>query len=237
MARRRARRRALARHSAGDRRPGARDRRGAGADRHRARSDAGRNGPVARDVHRPAAEAAASSATAQADVHARTATCSTRSSERYGVSPRIIVAIWGLESNFGKFSGVRPTIGALATLAWDPRRSTFFRGELLSALEILDRGDIDLARMRGSWAGAMGQPQFMPSSYLKWAEDFDGDGRTRHLVVAARRLRVDRELPEGARLDGGTDLGTRGEALARGREDHRERRRTAQRLRASRGAT
>jgi membrane-bound lytic murein transglycosylase B len=98
-------------------------------------------------------------------------------SERYGVSPRLLVAIWGVESNFGSFSGVRPTIGALATLAWDPRRATFFRGELLNAMEILDRGDIDVARMRGSWAGAMGQPQFMPSSYLKWAEDFDADGR------------------------------------------------------------
>jgi membrane-bound lytic murein transglycosylase B len=96
---------------------------------------------------------------------------------RYGVSPRIIVGIWGLESNFGRFSGVRPTIGALATLAWDPRRATFFREELLDALEIVSRGDIELARMKGSWAGAMGQTQFMPSSYLKWAEDFDGDGR------------------------------------------------------------
>jgi len=97
--------------------------------------------------------------------------------KRYGVSSRLIVSIWGLESNFGKFTGVRPTIGALATLAWDPRRSTFFRGELLSAMEILDRGDIDVSLMRGSWAGAMGQPQFMPSSYLRYAEDFDGDGR------------------------------------------------------------
>ncbi len=97
---------------------------------------------------------------------------------RYGVSPRIIISIWGLESNFGKFSGVHPTIAALATLAWDPRRSAFFRGELLSAMEILDRGNIDVPRMRGSWAGAMGQPQFMPSSYLKWAEDFDQDGRS-----------------------------------------------------------
>ena len=98
-------------------------------------------------------------------------------SAQYGVPARILVAIWGIESNFGKFSGVRPTIGALATLAWDPRRATFFRGELLNALEILNRGDIDVARMRGSWAGAMGQPQFMPSSYLRWAEDFDADGR------------------------------------------------------------
>jgi membrane-bound lytic murein transglycosylase B len=98
--------------------------------------------------------------------------------KRYGVSPRVIVAVWGVESNFGKFSGIRPTIGALATLAWDPRRAAFFRGELLNAMQILDRGDIDVARMRGSWAGAMGQPQFMPSSYLKWAQDFDEDGRT-----------------------------------------------------------
>jgi membrane-bound lytic murein transglycosylase B len=97
--------------------------------------------------------------------------------ERYGVSPRIIVAIWGIESNYGHFSGVRPTIPALATLAWDPRRSTFFRRELFNALEIVNRGDIDLPHLRGSWAGAMGQVQFMPSSYLQFAEDFDGDGR------------------------------------------------------------
>jgi membrane-bound lytic murein transglycosylase B len=97
--------------------------------------------------------------------------------DKYGVPARIIAGVWGMESNFGRFSGVRPTIAALATLAWDPRRSTYFRGELFSALEILNRGDIDLARMKGSWAGAMGQPQFMPSSYLEFAEDFDGDGR------------------------------------------------------------
>jgi membrane-bound lytic murein transglycosylase B len=97
--------------------------------------------------------------------------------ERYGVPPRIIAAIWGMESNFGRFSGVRPTVPALATLAWDPRRATFFRGELFNALEILNRGDIDLPHLKGSWAGAMGQTQFMPSSYLKFAEDFDGDGK------------------------------------------------------------
>jgi membrane-bound lytic murein transglycosylase B len=98
-------------------------------------------------------------------------------SRRYGVPPETIVAVWGMESNFGRFSGIRPTIAALATLAWDPRRSAFFRGELFSALEILDHGDIEVSRMRGSWAGAMGQVQFMPSSYVKFAEDFDGDGR------------------------------------------------------------
>ena len=95
----------------------------------------------------------------------------------YGVSPRVIAGVWGMESNFGKFSGVRPTIPALATLAYDPRRAAFFRGELLQALEILNRGDATLDQLRGSWAGAMGQTQFMPSAYLKFAEDFDGDGR------------------------------------------------------------
>jgi membrane-bound lytic murein transglycosylase B len=98
-------------------------------------------------------------------------------SERYGVPPRILAGIWGMESSFGRFTGTRPIIAALATLAWDPRRSAFFRGELFDALEIVNRGDIELSRLRGSWAGAMGQVQFMPSSYLKFAEDFDGDGR------------------------------------------------------------
>lgn len=95
----------------------------------------------------------------------------------YGVDPRILVSIWGLESNFGKFAGVRPTIPTLATLAYDPRRSARFRAELFSALEILNRGDIELERLKGSWAGALGQPQFMPSSYLKFAQDFDKDER------------------------------------------------------------
>jgi membrane-bound lytic murein transglycosylase B len=111
------------------------------------------------------------------EMYARQQTLLDDVSRKYGVSSRTIVAIWGVESNFGKFSGVRPTISALATLAWDPRRPTLFRGELLDALDILNRGDIDVEHMRGSWAGAMGQPQFLPSSYLKWAEDFDGDGR------------------------------------------------------------
>jgi membrane-bound lytic murein transglycosylase B len=97
--------------------------------------------------------------------------------KRYGVDPRILVSVWGLESNFGRFSGVRPTIPTLATLAYDPRRGERFRAELLSALEILNRGDIELSKLKGSWAGALGQPQFMPSSYLQYAQDFDGDGR------------------------------------------------------------
>ena len=101
----------------------------------------------------------------------------TRIAEQYSVSPRIVVAVWGLESNFGRFAGVRPTIPTLITLAYDTRRGAMFRNELFSALEILNRGDIELDRLKGSWAGALGQPQFMPSSYLQYAEDFDGDGR------------------------------------------------------------
>jgi len=98
-------------------------------------------------------------------------------SEKYGVPPGVLVAIWGLESNFGRFSGVRPTIATLATLAYDPRRSTMFREELFDALKILDSGDVEPSAMRGSWAGALGQPQFMPSSFLLYAQDFDGDGK------------------------------------------------------------
>ena len=99
-----------------------------------------------------------------------------RVSRAYGVPASVLVAVWGLESNYGRISGVHPTIPVLATLAWDPRRSDLFRRELFGALDILNRGDIELEQMRGSWAGAMGQPQFMPSSYLAWAVDFDGDG-------------------------------------------------------------
>jgi membrane-bound lytic murein transglycosylase B len=101
----------------------------------------------------------------------------TKVQAKYGVPRGIVIAIWGLESNFGRFSGVRPTIQALATLAYDPRRAAMFREELFDALKILDSGDVDPASLRGSWAGAMGQPQFMPSSFLQFAQDFDGDGR------------------------------------------------------------
>jgi membrane-bound lytic murein transglycosylase B len=95
----------------------------------------------------------------------------------YGVQARFIVALWGIESSYGAYYGEYPVIGALATLAYEGRRGAFFRGELLKALQIVDRGDIDLERMKGSWAGAMGQSQFMPSSYHAYAVDYDGDGR------------------------------------------------------------
>ncbi|HTI37678.1 MAG TPA: lytic murein transglycosylase [Vicinamibacterales bacterium] len=96
---------------------------------------------------------------------------------KYGVPPGIVVSVWGLESNFGRFSGVRPTIATLATLAYDKRRAQLFRHELMAALQILDSGDVSVENMQGSWAGALGQAQFMPSSFLQFAQDFDGDGR------------------------------------------------------------
>jgi membrane-bound lytic murein transglycosylase B len=95
----------------------------------------------------------------------------------YGVQPRFIVALWGIESSYGSFTGEFPVIGALATLAYDGRRAAFFRKELLQALRIVDQGDVVPEQMMGSWAGAMGQSQFMPSSYLAHAVDYDGDGR------------------------------------------------------------
>ena len=100
-----------------------------------------------------------------------------RVSEHYGVEPRFIVAFWGIETNYGSFTGGTDVIRALVTLAYDPRRADYFRRELFSALEILNEGHISHADMKGSWAGAMGQSQFMPSSFIEFAQDFDGDGR------------------------------------------------------------
>lgn len=96
---------------------------------------------------------------------------------RYDVQPRFLVAFWGLESNFGDYNGDFPVIGALATLAFDARRSAFFRAQLLDALRILDEGHVKAERMKGSWAGAMGQVQFIPSTFVGYAVDHDGDGR------------------------------------------------------------
>jgi len=98
-------------------------------------------------------------------------------SRRYGVPAEILVAIWGIESNYGSNFGSFSTIDALATLGYDGRRPDFARSELLAALRILQRGDIDREHMRGSWAGAMGHTQFLPSSFEAYARDADGDGR------------------------------------------------------------
>ena len=100
-----------------------------------------------------------------------------RVEQRYGVSTGVIAGIWGLESSFGTGTGDFRVVEALATLAWDGRRASFFRGELIAALKILDHGDVAPGKMTGSYAGAMGQPQFMPSSYLRYAVDFEGHGR------------------------------------------------------------
>lgn len=100
-----------------------------------------------------------------------------RISREYGVQPRFLVAFWGLESNFGDNFGGFPVIDALVTLAYDPRRSTFFRKQLLDALMIVEKGHIAPDQMIGSWAGAMGHLQFIPSTFLHYAVDGNGDGR------------------------------------------------------------
>ncbi|MFC3023414.1 lytic transglycosylase domain-containing protein [Vibrio zhugei] len=96
---------------------------------------------------------------------------------KYGVQPRFIVALWGVESNFGTFTGGYSVIDALSTMAYDGRREAFFRNQTMAALKILQQGHIDASHMKGSWAGAMGQCQFMPSSFLSFAADGDGDGK------------------------------------------------------------
>lgn len=100
-----------------------------------------------------------------------------RVESRFGVGPGVIAGIWGLESGFGASTGDYRVVEALATLGWEGRRASFFRAELLAALKILDHGDVAPSAMTGSYAGAMGQPQFMPTSYLRYAIDFDGHGR------------------------------------------------------------
>jgi lytic murein transglycosylase len=97
---------------------------------------------------------------------------------RFGVPPEIIIAIWGLETNYGAdTSGRFSIIRSLATLAYDCRRSAFFTGQLMDAIRIVQKGDMTSAEMRGGWAGEIGQTQFLPTPYMKYAVDFDGDGR------------------------------------------------------------
>lgn len=100
-----------------------------------------------------------------------------RVTERYGVEAEFIVAFWGLETSFGRYQGKYSIIRSLATLGHDPRRATFFTSELIHALRILDQGHVKPESFVGAWAGAMGQSQFLPSSFLRFAQDFDGDGR------------------------------------------------------------
>ena len=95
----------------------------------------------------------------------------------FGVQGPVLVAIWGLETDFGANIGNIPTIRALATLAHDCRRTELFQGELMNALRIIDRGDLTAAEMKGAWAGELGQTQFLPTSYIKYAVDYDGNGK------------------------------------------------------------
>ena len=108
------------------------------------------------------------------DTHRRTLA---RIEARYGVEAEVVTAIWGLESAYGAVRGSTPMVSALATLAYDGRRGAFFEDQLIAALKILQAGDITPGRMTGSWAGAMGHTQFIPTSYLDYAVDFTGDGR------------------------------------------------------------
>ncbi len=101
----------------------------------------------------------------------------TRIYEEYGVPPEYLVAFWGLETNFGNYFGDIPTLDALATLACDPRRSRMFSRQLIDAVAMVDEGRLDLADLRGSWAGAMGHTQFMPTTMRHYAVDYDHDGR------------------------------------------------------------
>ncbi len=102
----------------------------------------------------------------------------TQVEQKFGVQKRFIVALWGNESNFGKIQGKVPVLAALATLAFEGRREALFRKQFFAALDILQQGHVPLERFTGSWAGAMGQSQFLPSSFLTYAVDFDGDGKT-----------------------------------------------------------
>lgn len=107
---------------------------------------------------------------------------------KFGVPGEVLIAIWGLETDFGENIGTRPSIRSLATLAYDCRRFALFRAELLSALRVIERGDLKPYDMVGAWAGEIGQTQFMPSSYERFAVDFDGDGRADLLRSSADAL-------------------------------------------------
>ncbi|OUS28976.1 lytic transglycosylase [Thalassotalea sp. 42_200_T64] len=100
-----------------------------------------------------------------------------RIGKQFGVQPRFIVSLWALESNFGKITGNYSVVSALSTMAYEGRRETFFKSQLFDALTILQQGHIKVENMKGSWAGAMGHNQFMPSSFLAYAADGDGDGK------------------------------------------------------------
>ncbi len=117
-----------------------------------------------------------------------------RAEKEYGVPPAVIAAFWGLESDFGANMGNLPTLRSLVSLAYDCRRAEMFANETIAALKIIDRGDLTPSEMVGSWAGELGQTQFLPTHYFNYAVDYDGDGRRDLLTQPRRRDRLDREL-------------------------------------------
>ena len=127
----------------------------------------------------------------------------------YGVDRHIITAIWGVESNYGMQGGDRPVLRSTATLACVGRRQSYFREEFLATLEILQHGDVRPDRLVGSWAGAFGPTQFMPTAFKRYAVDFDRDGRRDVVDSVARHHRLDRQQPEEGRLDRRANLGLR----------------------------
>ncbi len=128
-----------------------------------------------------ASEGAAKNAQARIRMHAA---AFTRAEKEYGVPPAVIAAFWGLESNFGANMGKLPTLPSLVSLAYDCRRSEMFENETIAALKIIDRGDLSASEMIGSWAGELGQTQFLPTHYFNYAVDYDGDGH-RNLLSSA----------------------------------------------------
>ena len=132
----------------------------------------------------------------------------------YGVDRHIIAAIWGVESNYGTKGGDRSVVRSTATLACVGRRRDYFREEFLSTLEILQRGDVKPERLIGSWAGAFGPTQFMPTTFKRFAVDFDGDGHRDVVDSVADVDRLDGEQSEDGRLGRRRDLGLRGRAAA-----------------------
>ena len=132
----------------------------------------------------------------------------------YGVDRHIVAAIWGVESNYSTMGGERSVLRSTATLACVGRRRDYFREEFLSALDILQRGDVAPDRLIGSWAGAFGPTQFMPTTFKRFAVDFDGDGRRDVVELGRRRHRLDRQQSENRRLGEGGALGLRSGAAA-----------------------
>src|SRR3984885_11946309 len=142
---------------------------------------------------------------------AREARALARAEEKYGVSRPMLAAIWGVESNFGQEMGKRPLVQSLTTLACMGDRASYFRSELMATLKIIDHGDVPPEKLNGSWAGAFGQTQFMPSPFLRLAGDFEGDGR-RDCRFRPRRARLDGQLFRQIGLAPRHGLGLRGQA-------------------------